>query len=218
MEKRKIIFGDYDTAAYGWTLTGWKLAAAEQKTNYIEKTGGDGSWDLSTALTDDIPRYKDRAFSATLQLSEGTRLARKAIVDAMVNKLDGYRVEITLPDDPTRYVTGRLHVAEDINDLARAVVTVSATCGPWKYNKTETSRTLTAASTEKTTTLPNTGRLVVVPTLEVTGSVTLTVETTTKTFGAGTYQWPELLIRPAGQALAYKGSGSVVITYREAVL
>ena len=218
MEKRKITLGEYDTAANGWTLTKWKLSAAEQKTNFIDRPGGDGSWDLSTALTDGVPRYKDRTFTATLECSEGDRLTRKALIREMINQVDGVRAPIVLPDDPDAYVVGRLHIAEDYNDLAHAAVKVTATCEPWLYNKATTSRTLTATSTEKSVTLPNAGRLVVVPTLEVTGSVRLVCGAASKTFSAGTYQWPELAIAPGGQVLTYSGSGTAVITYREAVL
>lgn len=221
MQKRKIIFGDYDTAANGWTLTGWKLSAAEEKTKFVEKAGGDGSWDLSTVLTDGIPRYKDRSMTVTLECSEGDRLSREDKIRHMVNLLDGMREDIELPDDAFHHVNGKLHVAREYNDLAHAAVTVTAVCKPWKYANAETVVNLTATTTEQTARIINGGRQAVVPVLTVAGSgasVRVVYGTTTRTLSAGTYQWPELLLTPGSHSLRYSGSGTLRVTYREAVL
>lgn len=218
MQKRKIIIGDYDTAALGWTLAAWTFSEPIQKTKYEDKPSGDGSWDLSTALTDGIPRYNDRELTVALELSEGTRLEREEIIRHMVNLLDGLRWPIYLPDDDLHYITGRVHVARDYNDLAHARVTISATCEPWKYSIAETVVTLTASSTAQSTTLYNSGRRAVVPTLTVTGSVVLGFGTSTLALSAGTYTWPDLLLTTGRHVLTYSGSGTVALTYREAVL
>lgn len=219
MPKRKIVFGDYNTAVHGWTLTGWKLTAAEEKTNFKDKVSGDGSWDLSTALTDGIPRYKDRKLTATFECSEGTRMDREAIIKQMINSLDGMRVDIKLPDDPNHHINGKLHVARNYNDLAHASVTVTATCGPWKHADLEKATTLTATSSKQKVMLVNEGRRAVVPTLVVNrGSILITYGGTSVTLSAGTYQWPELVLTPGHHELTYSGAGQLVITYREAVL
>ena len=219
MVKRTIVFGGYNTAANGWTLTGWQLSPAEQKTNFVERTGGDGSWDLSTALTDGQPRYYDRTLTVTLEHSGGDRLNREAIIRQMVNQLDGQRLNIELPDDPFHYITGRLHVAREYNDPAHAAVTVTAVCNPWKYSNPETTVTLTAATTKKTAQLVNNGRLAVVPTLTVTGSsVLVEFGNFSRALGAGTYQLPDLLLTSGTHTLTYSGTGTLTIKYREAVL
>ena len=219
MVKRTIAFGTYDTAANGWTLTGWQLSPAEQKTNFVERTGGDGSWDLSTALTDGQPRYYDRTLTVTLEHSGGDRLNREAIIRQMVNQLDGQRLNIELPDDPFHYITGRLHVAREYNDPAHAAVTVTAVCSPWKYSTPETTVTLTAATSKKTAQLVNNGRLAVVPTLTVTGSsVLVEFGNLSKALGAGTHQLPDLLLTSGTHTLTYSGTGTLAIKYREAVL
>lgn len=221
MEKRKIVFGTYDTAAAGWTLTGWRLSDPVQKTKYLDKMGGDGSWDLSTALTEGLMRYKDRQLTASFESSEGDRKARESIIRQMVNQLDGARLDIVLPDDPDHYVTGRVSVQRVYSDLAHAAVTVTVVCEPWRYSNTEKAITLTAATSEKTATLANNGRRAVVPLLTVTGSsasVRLSYGTASASFGAGEHKWPDLLLTPGSHALKYSGSGAIKITYREAVL
>lgn len=219
MVKRTIVFGGYNTAANGWTLAGWQLSPAEQKTNFVERNGGDGSWDLSTALTDGQPRYYDRTLTVTLEHSGGDRLNREAIIRQMVNQLDGQRLTIELPDDPFHYITGRLHVAREYNDPAHAAVTVTAVCSPWKYSNLETTVTLTAATAKKTAQLVNNGRLAVVPTLTVTGSsVLVEFGNLSKALGAGTHQLPDLLLTSGTHTLTYSGTGTLAIKYREAVL
>lgn len=219
MKKRTIILGDYNTAHHGWTLTGWKLGAAEPKTQYIEKPNGDGTWDVSTALTDGIIKYKDRPLTVTLECSEGTRMAREATIRQMVNSLDGMRVKIHLPDDDTHHVVGRIHVVREYNDLAHAAVTVTATCEPWKYADAETIVAVAVSSEKQRVTLYNGGRRAVVPTLTVAGSsVLLEHGTASQAMSAGTYQWPNLLLTPGAHTLVCSGSGTITFTYREAVL
>ena len=221
MIKRAIVFGEYNTANYGWTLAGWQLSPAEQKTNFVERTGGDGSWDLSTALTDGQPRYYDRTLTVRLERSDHDRLYREVDVCDIVNQLDGTRKNITLPDDADHYLTGRLHVAREYNDPAHAAVTVTAVCDPWKYSTQEKTVRLTAAATQKTTYLQNTGRRAVVPVLTVSGtstSVHLTFGGQSWALGAGTYQLPDILLTPGSHALTYQGTGTLIVTYREAVL
>lgn len=218
LKKRTIILGAYDTAAHGWTLTGCKLSDPEQKTNYIEKNGGDGSWDLSTALTEGIPRYRDRSLTATLECSEGTRADREKLISKMVNQLDGLVWSVVLPDYPDHYLTARLHVAENYNDQAHAAVTVTGTCEPWLYRAEETIITLKATATEQTAVITNNGRRATVPTLSVTGSVLLVYGTASLNMSDGAYEWPELLLTPGDHPLKYSGDGELAFTYREAVL
>lgn len=221
MQKRRIIFGDYDTAASGWTLTGWKLSAAEQKTNYVDKPSGDGSWDLSTALTDGVPKYKDRTLTATFECSEGDRMSREEKIREMINLLDGMRKDIELPDDEFHFINGRLHVAKEYNTMAHASVTVTATCEPWKYSTVETVVALEATDSLQTVQLINSGRRAVVPTLKVEGSgasVRFIYGTASLALSPGDYSWPDLMLTPGIHELKFSGSGRVTIAYREAVL
>lgn len=220
MEKRKIIFGTYDTAAEGlWTLTGWVLSDAEQKTEYMDLPGGNGRLDMSTVLTDGEPVYGDRTLTATFECSEGTRLEREDRISRMVNWLDGWRMNITLPDDPLHYITGRVHVKRLYNDPAHASVQVDAICSPWRYNVAETVVGLQATDTAQTTALVNSGRLALVPTLTIAGGeVLLASGGASWALSAGVYALPDLYLRSGSTNITYSGTGSLLVTYREAVL
>ena len=171
-------------------------------------------------MSDGVLRYKDRPLTARLECSEGTRLTRETTIKHLINSLDGMKVEIKLPDDETHHVVGRLRIVREYNDLAHAAVTVTATCEPWKYADAETIVTVAAAAETQHVNLQNAGRRAVVPHINVTGgTVTLvygTADPLTMTDEGG--QWPSLLLTPGDHALAYSGTGTVTITYREAVL
>lgn len=221
MEKRTVIIGGYDTAVKGWTLNVCQLADAEQKTNFIEKAGGDGSWNLSTAMTGGLPRYRDRALVIRLECSEGTRSDRTMLISEMVNQLDGLTWDIVLPDHPGYYVRGQARIMVEYHDLAHSAVTIECVCEPWIYKAEETIVHLTLTTEERTATLINNGRRALVPLLTLEGGGNALLEYGTASLALdtdGSYEWPTLLLTTGAHVITYSGTGSLVITYREAVL
>lgn len=218
MEKRKILFGTYDTALEGaWTISRLELTAPDFQSNLVDVPGRDGPLDLSTALTG-APRYYSRTLTAVLENSDGDRQSREAEIRKIVNRLDGYRLGIVLPDDPDHYLQGRIHVVKNYNDLAHASVTVTAVCDPWLYNENETVYTRNATSTAQKLTLVNSGRRTVAPVVKTTGTVNLSFGSESHTLSQGTYLLPDLVLDPGEIELTYSGTGTITITYREAVL
>ena len=222
MKKRAFIFGSYNTATEGWTLTSWKLSPPVLKSQYIDKPGGDGSWDLSTALTDGLPRYSERTLTATFELSTGDRASREQAIRKMFKQVNGQRLNLVTPDDTDYYITGRVSVVKEYSDLAHAAVTVTAICDPWKLAFAEKTHTLTAKTEQQTVNLGNSGGRAEVPTIVVQGIgviVKLSHNDTSISLTPGTYKWPELVLMPSKiTRLGYSGSGEITITYAEAVL
>lgn len=218
MSKRTVRIGDYDTAAHGWTLNVCKLADPELKENFVDKVCGDGSWNLTTALTGGIPRYKSRPLQLRLECSEGSRDDREVTINELVNGYDGMELQIVLPDRPDHYLISQIKIAVEYNDLAHAAVQISGTCEPWLYKSMESVFELTATETSQTQMLHNSGRRAVVPRLAVTGQVELRYDVFTTKLSDGVYDWSALLLTPGLHELEYSGDGSLVITYREAVL
>lgn len=223
MEKRKMLFGAYDTAVRLWTLTAWELSAPERKEKFLTVPGHDGDLDLSTVLTDGVPTYGNRTLTATFESSEGTRLEREDIIGEMVNELDGYRMAIVLPDDPHHYLSGRVHVDRLYNDPAHASVRVTAICEPWRYNATETVIGLRGTYQWQNVTLYNMGRRPVVPTITVhEGRMALMCGAATLSVSEGVHTWPTLYLKQGTTThlryLSGDNNGVVSISYREAVL
>lgn len=226
IKKRKLLIGDYDTDLHGqWTLASCKINKASQVQTIVPVPGRYAPLDYSTYLTDGQPYYGNASLSAVLESSEGDRQTRQARIDAMINHLDGKSLQIIHPDHPGHYLVGRVQVCQEYNDMAHCAVSVNALCEPWMYAVRETVIALAAVDAEQTTQLINAGRLAVVPTVTVTGEVSLTYSGNTWALGEGEYLLPELYLTPGtayGQPgmheLTYKGTGTVSFAYREAVL
>lgn len=218
--KRGMTFGSYHTHADGlWTLTAWELSAAEHEQNLVTIPGSSKLLDLSTSLTNGEPTYGSRTLTATFESSEGDRLAREERITKMINTLDGYSMNIVLPDEPDRYLVGRLSVARLYNDMAHASVQVTAVCEPWKYAKEETIVQFTPNATQKEGVLINGGRLSLVPVLTVTQNpVWIVYDGNTWELSPGTYTLPDIYLTPGEHAVTYAGTGVAVFTYREAIL
>ena len=221
-KKRGFIFGDYDTAVYGWTLTGWEFPEPEAQTSYVTIPGRmKGPLDLTTALTDGDPRYGSRELTAIFENSEGTRLERDEIISAMTNLLHGREEEIIFPDDPSRYAVGRLSVRLNYSDVAHAEVSVQAVCEPWRYNQQETQVRLMATEDEKSAVLSNAGRCILVPEVHVLGAgshVRLGSGDNSWTLAEGVYRLPDLALRKGNTFIKYSGIGTLMFKYREAIL
>lgn len=240
MQKRTTIIGwAFDTASLGFTLSRFNLSPAVQKTHYVDIPGGHGSLDLSTVLTDGVPVYYDRTLDIGLEISEGTREDRDGLFQLLRNALGGRALPVIPPDYATSIVNGngepvgtelyintrRFHVAVDYNDLAHGALTITAECDPLLYKLDPVTETVTLSSTVKDVPLMNNGGVPVVPTITVTGEALLSIpDGPSRSFSAGTYQWPDLLI-PA-DALAginyanvhCSGTGSVTFTWQEAFI
>jgi len=216
----RVILGTYNTLTDGlWEIASWNFSEPVYKPNFVSVPGRSGDLDLSTALTDGEPVYNNRTLTVALESSDGTRLERKARIDAMINQLDGRQMQITLPDEDTCYVYGRVHVAQNYNDPAISGVTVTANCEPWRYAKTLTTRTITATSTATAYTLANAGRRIAVPTFVVAGgSITIVQGDYSKALSAGTYILPDITVPTGGAAITVSGSGTLTVSYREASL
>lgn len=218
MEKRKIIFGTYDTSLNGWTLTEWIFEAPVYKANFVSVPGRDGDLDLSTSLTGGEPVYNSRMLTATFESSEETRLIRETIINTMVNKLDGIRMKIYIPDDNDHYLEGRVHVEKKYNDIAHASVIITAVCDPWRYSKEETTVTISASTTEMITSLQNDSKKSIVPLIEVTSSsIHVTYGEKTWDLSKGKYKLPDFCVPPGTSSVKYK-EGTAIIKYRQVIL
>lgn len=221
-KKRGLVLDDYDTATEGWTLCELALAEPETQTSFVEVLGRSlGPIDMSTALTNGDPRYLSRELSARLECSEGTRDERNDAISVMTNKLHGQRVDIVLPDDPTRYITGRVSVTTEYSDMAHASVALSAVCDPWRYNKTETVVEVMALDDETSIMLSNEGRRVISPEVTVSGygaNVRLACGADTWSLNEGTYHLSGLALKHGNTLLTCYGYGTLTFRYREAIL
>lgn len=217
MNRRAFYFDKWNTW-HDWrcTLTAKDLTPPEPKTKLVSIEGGHGSLDLSEALTGE-PVYDVRKATASFLCSEGTYGDREKLRRSIVTAIHGRRVPIIDPDDPERYLLGRVVTKKVVNNLAYMTFDVEATCDPWRYAVEETVRQIPVSGTVSAV-LNNDGDLTVCPTLVVDGTIDITYgdEIIRKT--SGTYKVADLRLRHGANVLTLTGRGSVTFLYREAVL
>lgn len=215
---RGIQIGDYHTVEdWNLILNAMTVNPPTPKFVSVPVDGRDGDIDLSDALTGEV-MYENREANFTFIVTDGTQTDRENKIDEIINAVHGLKASIVLPDDPDHYLVGRCSVSEVKNDRAYGSFRITANCEPYRYSLIETTRTVTATATPTDFVLYNSGRKTVTPTLVVTGSVNLVFGTTAVGLEDGTYKLPSLALKKGATPVTISGSGSVIFTYREAVL
>lgn len=215
---RGVQFGENHTADdWGLILTAKTIDPPTPKVININIDGRDGTLDLSRALTGEM-KYNDRSASFSFLVTEGTQSDRFNTIQEIINAVHGQRLQIIEPDSPDTYLVGDCTVTEVVDNKAYGSFNITATCEPYRYRINETSRIITASATQTEIALVNSGRKTLVPTITVTGSVDLVIDTTSVSLGAGTYKLTALQLKTGVTTLTVKGSGTVTFTYREARL
>lgn len=219
MRKRCLKLGDYVTSVPGFTLCSLALSPAVYRAVRETIPGMDGDADCTDLLTGHAV-YNSRTLTAVLELSEGNRMYRKGVIEDMLNRLDGHQMQIVLPDDPCRYLTGRVHVEQQYNDMAHAAVKLTAVCEPWRYDRNDRVYLLQNDALPQRIKLRNQGRKTVCPTF-ITGAECI-VQTDSGVMhtadNAGTYQWDDILLAPGTTQIMHSGGGTLEIHFREAIL
>lgn len=226
MNRRYLQIGRWVSSVDDWTLCECKLSAPSYRKNSITVPGLDGELDLSDALTGTVS-YSSRTLTARLELSAGTRMAREALIDDLVNQFDGTVQQMILPDDPQHSLTGRVQIAKQYNDNAHACIKITAVCDPWRYRLTEHAYRIAVSGEKQAVTVRNGGRKRITPVFIVYGvteSNPLTVRTLPDALSSheittdDTYSYPDILYEPGDNTLYFSGQCSVTIRFREAVL
>ena len=217
--ERFFILDKYNTFLdWDLILTSKDVASPEPKTNYIELDGMDGTLDLSEALTGTIS-YTDRTVSATFWTDHGTREERSILLSRIRQALHGKKVKIIEPDDPEHYLFGRVKIKEEANNHVYATFTLEAVCEPWRYTLTDIVRTISVTEDQTVdVVINNDGVKTIVPTVTVSGSVSITYGGVTTSLEDGTYTISNLRLYQGANVIRVTGTGSVTFTYKEGAI
>lgn len=215
---RYFIFDKYNTW-HDWrlTLTAKDVTPPEPKTNYVSLDGAHGSLDLTEALTGEVP-YQDRTLTASFTTSEGSHADRLLLFRELCTALHGKKVDIVEPDDPDHYFRGRAVISGLDMDQVRMSFSVKATCEPWRYASEETARTVELQNETIDVVLWNAGAKTLCPYVDVEGEVALTFEGGSVVLESGSYRVTNIRLPHGGTVVRVTGSGTVIFTYREAML
>lgn len=215
---RELMFDNIHTFEdWELILTDKKLDPPIPKITKIPVDGRDGDLDLSEILTGDI-HYENRDCVFTFLLAEGSQSWREERLNEIINTLHGSNKKIITPDDPDHYLYGRCKVNNVVNNKAYASFIVEANCEPYRYLINEVNRVVTLSNSSLDIILTNAGRKTLIPTLIVSNSANIRINNSSIALGSGTYKLPNFKLPNGVTTLSATGSGTLTISYREAVL
>lgn len=211
-----VIFNNEKSAYDDWNivLTKAEIPLPTPKTSIVDIKGADGVIDLTEALTGDV-QYNNRPIKLTFEMMDDTDYS--TLISDISNYLHGKVVTVTLSNDDDYYYRGRATINQWECVKRKGKIVIQIDSEPYKYLVTETVRTITVNNQTKTITLPN-SRKRVCPNLNVTGTVTLTVNGVTYELAEGKQQLVNFILVEGNNAIKISGNGTITITYRQGAL
>ena len=201
---------------WGLYLTAQSIDAPKPKEIYVEIPNGDSTLDLTEALTGEV-HYESRPFEAVFAIKPETYsvdLARW-----LIGYLNGKQRTIRTKEEPGYYLAGRCATSLK-NDGVLAILTVKATCQPWKYKNDVTAiNTTLGAGGTLTINLTN-ERKRVIPTITASAAVTVVFNGQTISVNAGTQRLTNIALSYGDNLLTITGSEgtTVLFEYQEGAL
>lgn len=211
-----VIFNNEKSAYYDWNivLTKAEIPLPTPKTFTVDIKGADGVLDLSEVLTGDIP-YNNRVIKLTLEMMDDTDYYN--LITEIGNYLHGKAVTIKLTNDEDYYYIGRATINQWECVKRKGIIVITVDCEPYKYAVIETVRTVSVTDKAKTVTLIN-NRKRVCPILNVTGTITLTIDGVDYELSEGKQQLINLKLVEGRNVVKVSGNGTLTITYRQGAL
>jgi hypothetical protein len=203
----------YDDWRLNW-IEPYTLDPPPAKTKYIDIPAGDGSLDISEALSE-RPLYDDRTILFLFSTPDKDYYQYEAIKAELNALLHGQRREVRSDLIPGYYLTARLEVRFTKESKAGATMELSGTASPyWRKVNLTTVASTALASPGRSLALPN-EQMMVVP--EITTANALTIKDGTRSIAvpAGTSRVPSFTLPDGGKTVSLIGSGAVSFKYRE---
>lgn len=218
MKRRGLQFGSYHTGNdWGLILNSKYYDPPKPKTKYLSVDGRDGDLDLSETLTGEI-KYENRNGKYKFLMTNGTYKDRENLIAEILKAVHGRKMKIMIDDDLDHYMYGRCEISGIKNSNAYGEFTISTECDPWKYRVIETVRTVTVNNDEIELSCVNDGVKTVIPTLKVTGTIKINFDSFSVSLSEGTHKILDLKLRSGVKILTISGNGTLVLSYREAIL
>lgn len=195
----------------------WKIALTnventlpKPKTITVDIKGADGLLDLSEAASGDV-RYNNRKLKLTFELLNVNNYDE--LMTDIGNAIHGRMVKVQLTSDDNYYYEGRATISKWECRKRKGTIVVDVDAYPFKINVRDIVRTFTISS-DGSISLNVETRKIIVPELEVTGSLTLNGVSLT----AGKQKYPEIVLKNGTNTFTVSGTGTVKFIYRAEVL
>ena len=201
---------------WGIYLSSIVIDDPKPKEIYVDIPNGDGALDLTEALTGEV-HYESRPFEAVFTIKPETYSVE--LVRYLRSYLNGKQRTIRTKEEPGYYLIGRCATSVK-KDGVLAVLTVKATCQPWKYKNDVTAiNTTIGASGTNTLNLTNERRRVI-PTITASAAVTIVFNGQTISVNDGTQRLTNIALSYGNNALTITGAAgtTVLFEYQEGAL
>ena len=190
-------------------LTSLTIDAPKPKEIYVEIPNGDGALDLTEALTGEV-HYESRLFEAVFAIKPEAYSAE--LVRWLIGYLNGKKRTIRTKKEPGYYLIGRCATSFK-NDGVLAVLTVKATCQPWKYKNDVTAKDTTIGVGGTTSITLTNERKRVIPTITASAAVTIAFNGKTISVNAGTQRLTNIALSYGDNVLTITGAEGTTISF-----
>ena len=206
-----VRFGNYHTYDdFNLILSQKTIGTPSPKTETIDIPGGDGVIDLTDFFGEVKYNNRKLSFDFSIMVPQAQFMN---LFSEVQNDLHGQKMQIVLDDDPDWYYVGRVTVSEWKADKSIGKLTIDCDCEPYKIKLAET--VVTATVNGETTVILNNSNKTVVPTIDITGEISLTFGTNFYTLSAGRYDLPAVRLAKGENTVLLSGSGTASFRYKE---
>lgn len=211
-----VIFNNEKSAYDDWNivLTKAEIPLPTPKTSIVDIKGADGVIDLTEVLTGDV-QYNNRPIKLTFEMMDDTDYS--TLITEISNYLHGQRITFNLSNDEDYYYIGRASISDWECVKRKGKIVIQVDCEPYKYAVIETVRTVSVTGKTKSIILIN-NRKRVCPILNVTGTITLTINGVDYELAEGKQQLTNFILVEGNNTIKVSGNGTLVITYRQGAL
>lgn len=194
---------------WGIYLSSIVIDDPKPKEIYVDIPNGDGALDLTEALTGEV-HYESRPFEAVFTIKPETYSVE--LVRYLRSYLNGKQRTIRTKEEPGYYLIGRCATIVK-KDGVLAVLTVKATCQPWKYKNDVTSINTTIGASGTTTLNLTNERKRVIPTITASAAVTIAFNGQTISVNAGTQRLTNIALIYGNNALTITGAAGTTVSF-----
>ena len=194
---------------WGIYLSSIVIDDPKPKEIYVDIPNGDGALDLTEALTGEV-HYESRPFEAVFTIKPETYSVE--LVRYLRSYLNGKQRTIRTKEEPGYYLIGRCATSIK-KDGVLAVLTVKATCQPWKYKNDVTAINTTIGASGTTTLNLTNERKRVIPTITASAAVTIAFNGQTISVNAGTQRLTNIALQYGNNVLTITGAEGTTVSF-----
>ena len=194
---------------WGIYLSSIVIDDPKPKEIYVDIPNGDGALDLTEALTGEV-HYESRPFEAVFTIKPETYSVE--LVRYLRSYLNGKQRTIRTKEEPGYYLIGRCATSFK-NDGVLAVLTVKATCQPWKYKNDVTAKNTTIGASGTTSITLTNERKRVIPTITASAAVTIAFNGQTISVNAGTQRLTNIALQYGNNVLTITGAEGTTVSF-----